>query len=68
MAKEKKVETPMQTQDQTDEQKLGYLSYRLKGYIYPLMEQDVEGNWVDVTPASATEVNSILNRVGLGFE
>ena len=65
-----KQEQGFEAQDTDQEMllKYGYTVWKLKSYIYPLMTQDEEGNWVDVNPASAVEVNNILNRSGFGFE
>lgn len=65
-----KQEQGFEAQDTDQEMllKYSYVVWKLKVYINPLMEKDEENNWVDLEPASAVEVNSILNRVGLGFE
>jgi hypothetical protein len=48
--------------------KYGYTIWKLQSYVGPKMTKDEEGNWVDVEPASAVEVNDIMNRSGLGLQ
>lgn len=65
-----KQEQGFEAQD-TDQElllKYGYTIWKLQSYVGPLMTKDEEGNWVDVTPASAVEVNAIMNRSGLGLQ
>jgi hypothetical protein len=59
------------TTSETDQETLlryGYTVWKLQSYIYPLMDKDEEGNWIDVQAASAVEVNAILNRSGFGLQ
>lgn len=65
-----KQEQGFEAQDTDQEMllKYGYTIWKLQSYIGPKMTKDENDQWVDVTPASAVEVNDILNRSGFGLQ